>query len=299
MNTHPALKTYFQSQIDMNLSKEVQLRHINEFVPSQKQILQARDKLKVSEELYWAKYYEYYEYPDRQFEWKNGYLEEKFVGNYKNICIAAWLDFVIKCFLYTNPIAKLIQLEFAFRMALSTGISIRKPDFALVLNENPIALNGDDRKYNGIFDLCIESISDSNKKAILRDAVDKKFEYSQSGVKEYYILDESGNEMAFYRLNSKCEYQNIEPVDGDIIKSEVLLGFQFRISDLYRQPSIKEMAEDEVYQNFVFPYYQQEKQRAENEKKRAENEKQRAEKAELKVKILEEKVSQLEKQIRK
>jgi hypothetical protein len=43
----------------------------------------------------------------------------------------------------------------------------------------------------------------------------------------------------------------------------VLPDFCFRVSDLHRQPSLVEMATDPVYQHFVLPEYQVEKQRAE------------------------------------
>jgi len=233
--------------------------------------IQPLDNLKVSEEIYWE---DYYQYPDRNFEWKNGYLEEKIAGCYKNISLAAWLDFIIKCFLQTYPIAKVVQLGFAFRMVLSTGISIRKPDFAIVLNNNPIILNDEDISYKGIFDLCIESLSDSTKEGIIIDTIDKKNEYCNSGVKEYYIIDGTGKEMAFYRLNNKGKYDNIEPVCGDIIKSEVLPGFQFRISDFYKRTSIIEITNDEIYRDFMFPYYQVEKKRVERTEKNLELEKQ-------------------------
>jgi hypothetical protein len=62
----------------------------------------------------------------------------------------------------------------------------------------------------------------------------------------------------------------LPPVQGDIIQSTVLPGFQFRLSDLTQQPSLIEMAADEVYQAFVLPEYQIEKQRAEQERQRAE-----------------------------
>jgi hypothetical protein len=42
-----------------------------------------------------------------------------------------------------------------------------------------------------------------------------------------------------------------------------LPGFQFRIADLYRQPSLIEMAEDPLYSDFILPEYLAEKRRAE------------------------------------
>ena len=302
MTSQPAFNENFFYKMNLR-QRKANLRLIKS---SKNEVITPYDNLKVSEEIYWS---HYYEYPDRHFEWKNGYLEEKPVGDFKNIRLAAWLDLVIKCFLNAYPIAKVVQLEFAFRMVLSTGISIRKPDFAVVLNDNPVILKDDDKSYKGTFDLCIESISDCTKKGIQRDTVYKKKEYLQSGVKEYYILDESGKEMAFYRLNNNGEYENIKPVDGDIIKSKVLPGFQFRISDLYKQPLIQEMAKDQLYQNFVFPFYKEEIERADREKKRADREKrradlekeradlekERADKAEYKIKVLEEQLLKLSK----
>jgi hypothetical protein len=64
--------------------------------------------------------------------------------------------------------------------------------------------------------------------------------------------------MSFYRLNETGIYLKIKPVDGDIIKSKVLPGLQFRISDLKKKPSIEQMANDEIYQDFVTPYYKKE-----------------------------------------
>jgi hypothetical protein len=64
--------------------------------------------------------------------------------------------------------------------------------------------------------------------------------------------------MEFYRLHNGF-YILIELIDGDIIQSNVLPGFQFRISDLHRRPSFETMVDDPVYQGFILPNYQQKK----------------------------------------
>jgi len=79
--------------------------------------------------------------------------------------------------------------------------------------------------------------------------------------------------MAFYRLNRHGVYVPIKPVFGDVIQSQVLPCFQFRISDLLNQPTPEQMAFDSVYEKFVLPYYQAEKkarQAAEEKIKRLE-----------------------------
>ena len=45
----------------------------------------------------------------------------------------------------------------------------------------------------------------------------------------------------------------IKPVKGDLIQSQVLPGFQFRIEDLFNQPSVEQMGLDPVYHKFVVP----------------------------------------------
>jgi len=140
----------------------------------------------------------------------------------------------------------------------------------VALNDNPDGLSPDDRTFSGVFDLCIEIISDSTPEEVRRDTVHKKREYGGIGVGEYYILDARGRHTAFYHLAKGGFYRIIRPDSRGVIRSGVLPGFQFRESDLIRQPSLREMSEDGIYREFVLPYYQAEKLRAEKAEQRAE-----------------------------
>lgn len=223
---------------------------------------------RVSEELYWQTYYEH---PDFNYEWNNGILEEKPMADVRNAAIYRWLLKLLEAYLETHAIAQLVNLEIGFRLALGKKkASIRKPDLFVVRHDNPVTLNPLDRNYRGICDLCIESLSDSTQGEIDRDVKTKKAEYKGVGVREYYILDASDKHMSFYALTPQGDYAAIIPVAGDIIQSTVLPGFQFRISDLHRQPTLIELAEDAVYRHFVLPQYQAAKARAEQERMRAE-----------------------------
>ncbi len=215
--------------------------------------------LAVSEETYWNVYYEgngeaYY---DGNYEWNNGILEEKGMSRYQVTEMNDWLVMALREYFNTHPIAKfVVSGTFGFRLHLKSGTVIRKPDVAVVLNSNLRELKGDDHSYKGIFDLCIEVLSDSDSREVKKDTIQKKREYAEARIKEYYLLDDK-KRMAFYRLNKWGEYEEIE---GDIIQSSVLPGFQFRKSDLFRRPTSEEMAEDEVYQGYVLPAYQKQKQ---------------------------------------
>jgi Uma2 family endonuclease len=211
---------------------------------------------KVSEAEYWEKYYNS---SDVVYEWNNGYLEEKAMSDFSTILVYDWFLELLGYFLKSHPIGKKTFLEMGFRLNLPGETDIRKPDLAVVLNDNPEPILPDDKTYQGIFDFCVEVLSDSTAEIKKRDTVTKKKEYAMCGVKEYYILDARREQTQFYRLGKKGVYIPIKPVKGDIIKSKVLPGFQFRISDLFRKPTIEEMISDKVYQDFVLPSYTQEK----------------------------------------
>ncbi len=231
------------------------------------------DGIKVSEAEYWEKYYSHLDF---SYEWKNGYLEAKPMADVKSAGMHRWFCTVLDTYLTAYPCGVAVSLEIGFRMKIPGVTSVRKPDLAVVLNDNRTAIADDDASYGGTFDLCIECLSYSSKKEIERDVKYKKTEYRGAGVKEYYILDARGKETAFYRLDKNGRYRKIRPSKGDIVRSKVLPGFQFRISDLYRRPTLEDMAEDEVYNSFVFPSYKEARQRAEKAEKSLVLEKQRA-----------------------
>jgi len=227
----------------------------------------SKDGLAVSEEEYWEKYYND---PDFVYEWKNGCLEVMPMSDVKGSRSHRWFCGIMDCYLRTHPVGTAVSLEIGFRLDIPNETDVRIPDLAVVLNDNPVPVSDDDCRYSGTFDLCVESLSHSSQKEIRRDTVHKKREYESAGVGEYYILDARKLETAFYRLDRRGRYEKMEPVSGDVIRSGVLPGFQFRISDLYRRPSLEDLAEDEVYKDYVLLSYQEARQEAETERLRAE-----------------------------
>ena len=227
----------------------------------------------VPEARYWE---EYYSYPDMRYEWNNGQLEAVPMSSYAKYLMYLWFLDLLKDFLHVHPIARIIGLDTGFRMALPTKTTIRKPDLGVVLASNPVALHDEDRSYRGIFDICIESLSDSSQTEIDRDTLIKRAEYAAAGVQEYYILDDRKTETQFYQLARRGLYQPIPPTNG-IIRSRVLPGFQFRLQDLYDKPAPAQMVDDAVYSAFISPDFRNERQRAQQAEARAEQERQRAE----------------------
>jgi hypothetical protein len=208
-------------------------------------------RTRVSEAEYWEKYYDYVGPNDPQYEWNNGYLEEKPMPDHVSCLMYDWFKILLWIYLKSQPVAKMVSLEMGFRLALPHKTVIRKPDLGLVLNSNPVPLGPRHQSYRGIFDMCLESLSYSKPGEVKRDTVTKKREYAQAGVKEYYILDARGTKTAFYQLAPGGIYRPIPPTSDGLIGSNVLPGFQFRLADLQRQPTLTEMSKDGVYQRFV------------------------------------------------
>lgn len=104
--------------------------------------------------------------------------------------------------------------------------------------------------------------------------------------------------MFFYRRNKLGYFEEIRPIDGDIIRSDVLKGFHFRISDLFSRPSLEEILEDQLYNSFAIPSHKKLKQRLHVEKKLTKMEKQRAEVERQRAKVAEDKAERMAAKLR-
>jgi len=285
IQTPPSLKPEEPAD-DLNDSPEPEIEY-----------LKKAGQLKVEEAEYWEKYYDN---ADENYEWNNGYLEVKPVSDLLTNSMHDWFTKLIDHFLETRQIGQKIFLETGFRLVLPSKTVIRRPDYGIVLHSNPVPLTvtGKIHTYPGICDLCVEALSDSGPQEIKRDTETKFWEYAAGGVKEYYIVYANDEElMGFYRLNDRGVYIPIEPVDN-VIRSSVLPGFQFRLDDLYRRPSLKKMACDPVYETFAFPAYKKALQEVEQERREKERERQEKELALQRADLAEQKVAKMAEQLR-
>ena len=127
----------------------------------------------------------------------------------------------------------------------------------MILNSNPVPWGGVDRRhFDGVCDMVVESVSDSTPAEVFRDTEEKRRDYALAGVKEYFILDPSGEHMRFYRLITGGRYEEIQPDAEGVIGSDVLPGLQFRMKDLERQTDLEKLALNDVYSGYVMPGYQ-------------------------------------------
>ena len=227
----------------------------NEFAPD--------DGRYVTLEEYWAKWYEN-PYPDIDvsYEWNNGRLEAKPSHNGLQLSLCSWFLDLLRRYLETYKIADLINLETGFVLTIEDSTepsgqrgAVRKPDIGVILHSNPVSWGRiDQHHFAGVCDMVVEALSDSTQAEAERDTEEKKRDYALAGVKEYYILDPSGDHMHFYRIApQEGRYVEIQPDNEDVVHSETLPGFQFRQRDLWRQPDLAELALDEIYAGYVIP----------------------------------------------
>ena len=239
----------------------------------------------VSLEEYWAKWYEN-PYPDMDvsYEWNNGILEAKPLPTAPQLELYNWFLDLLRRYLNTHDIAKLINLETGFVLTVADTeepsgerVQVRKPDIGVILNSNPVSWGEiEQRHFDGVCDFIVEAVSDSTRAEVLRDTEEKKRDYALGGVKEYYILDPSGEHMHFFRLTSAESYEEIAPDAEGVIRSKTLPGLQFRHADLRRLPELVELALDEVYCGYVIPDLKVAVTRAEEAEAQIEVEAQRA-----------------------
>ena len=237
--------------------------------------------LRVTLEEYWETWYERpHPNVDVSYEWSNGILEAKPLPNYAQTEQYRWFFRLLSCYLEVNPIAKLLCLETGAYMSVPDESLpsekwevVFKPDIGIILDDNPAPWGADDqRSYMGVCDMIVEELSDSTSAEVKRDTEEKREGYGRAGVKEYYILDPTGRHMHFYRLGVAGDYEEIEPDEAGVIRSQVLPGLQFRREDLLREPRLAELARDDVYAGYVIPELQVAESRVEKAEERADAE---------------------------
>ena len=243
--------------------------------PTDAELMDA-DGRRVSEADYWAYYYEF---RGARYEWNNGRLEEKRLSDNLTFWIYNWLCALLAEFLKVHPVAQYTGLDHGFRLVLPDRVVIRKPDLGVVCSDNAVQLGDLDRSYRGTFDLCIESLSDSDRATRERDEVHKRRDYAQGGVREYYILHHDPDCLSFLaRGGNDDDFHSILGADG-IVRSRLLAGFQFRIRDLLARTPFEALRHDPVYRGFIYPWWQQEEQarRQEEQARRREEQARRQE----------------------
>jgi Uma2 family endonuclease len=138
-----------------------------------------------------------------------------------------WLVTLIRDFVEDRGLGKVYGSRVAFRLDEKHG---PEPDIAFVRRDR---LHLDRKGYiDGPPDLAIEIVS---PESVERDYVKKRALYQQSGVAEYWIIDEELRKVIVLRPDRKGAYREVRPVKG-AFSSRVLDGFRLRPEWLWQTP---------------------------------------------------------------
>ena len=138
-----------------------------------------------------------------------------------------WLLRLLGDYIDLKKLGKLYGSRVAFRLGEGHA---PEPDIAFVRRTRLHLVR---RGFvNGPPDLAIEIVS---PESLDRDYTEKRQQYREGGVLEYWIIDEIVQKVSWLRLTSNGSYREVKPRDG-ALHSQVLPGFWLRPEWLWQVP---------------------------------------------------------------
>lgn len=168
-------------------------------------------------------------YAEHFHEWVRGYVIEmspvamrhEQIVDYLRMLLNAWLARRATT-LERKPIGILLGMPFVMRTDVAP--SGRLPDLQLILETNPGDLT--ETVMLGPADLCVEVVS---PESVTRDYREKRAEYEQAGVREYWLIDPFRTQARFHRLNDDGAYALHEPDDHGAYTTPLLPGLMLTV----------------------------------------------------------------------
>jgi Uma2 family endonuclease len=114
---------------------------------------------------------------------------------------------------------------------LASG-KFREPDVVFMLNEHRDRVG---KKYWKGADLVMEVVSD-DRKSRQRDLIDKRREYAQAGIPEYWIVDPKKKQITVLRLAGKKYAVHGTFKAGRTARSHLLPGFTVDVASAFAEP---------------------------------------------------------------
>jgi Uma2 family endonuclease len=138
-----------------------------------------------------------------------------------------WLARLLGDFVDLKDLGKVYGSRVAFRLAERQS---PEPDLAVVLKEHLHLVR---RGYvDGPPDLAVEVVS---PESIDRDYEQKRKQYQDAGVLEYWVVDELEQKVTLLQLDAHSKYREARPRKG-VLFSRALPGFWLRPEWLWQQP---------------------------------------------------------------
>ncbi len=162
---------------------------------------------------------------NRMVEFTDGQVEVLTMPTPAHQRIVAFLYQIFFAYLSTGSRGEILFAP--LRVRLRPGM-IREPDLVVVLKQNAFRMEED--CWNGA-DLVIEVVS-NDPESRRRDLVDKRTEYAQAGIPEYWIVDPQERRVLVLTLDGTEYMTHSEGAAGAILYSKLLPGFTIRADEL-------------------------------------------------------------------
>ena len=161
-------------------------------------------------------------------ELSEGRLEVLAMPTEQHQVIVAYLYDALKAFVVAAGLGKLLFAP--MRVQLWEG-KFREPDLVFLFEVH--ADKRGDKYWRGA-DLAVEVVSDDDPD---RDLIEKRKEYAQAAISEYWIVDPRDATVTILNLEANAtEYTIIETHrPGDVASSKMLAGFSVRVSEVFSQ----------------------------------------------------------------
>jgi len=128
-----------------------------------------------------------------------------------------------------------LQKDLGMAMTAPTNVYLNKinaiqPDIFFIRKDN-LSIVDKVQGIVGVPDLVVEIVSPSS---VVRDRVDKKEVYQETGVKEYWIVDPNNTAIEVYHLEEKAyQLHSAASVEGTV-ESKLLEGFELELKSIFQ-----------------------------------------------------------------
>ena len=169
------------------------------------------------------------DYSNRLIEFTDGYVQELPMPTFTHQAVLAFLYDLFRA--YLKPRGGVVMFA-ALRVRIRAG-KFREPDLLLLRDRADTRCQ--DRYWLGA-DLVAEVISPDNPD---RDLVEKRADYAEAGIPEYWIVDPRDETIRVLTLQGAAYVEHGEYVRGNTAKSPLLAGFAAEVSAVFDAPAAR------------------------------------------------------------
>ena len=167
------------------------------------------------------------DHSNRLIEFTDGYVQELPMPTFTHQAVLAFLYDLFRA--YLKPRGGVVMFA-ALRVRIRAG-KFREPDLLLLRDRADTRCQ--DRYWLGA-DLVAEVISPDNPD---RDLVEKRADYAEAGIPEYWIVDPRDETIRVLTLQGAAYVEHGEYVRGNTATSPLLAGFAAEVSAVFDAPS--------------------------------------------------------------